>query len=200
MDATGKRDWSLIVAGIALVIVGVVFLFSPAVTLVTLAVVAGVGLLAVGAVDLVSYIRFREEWGLSGWPLAYAICDLLLGAVLLIHPLVSAAVLPWLVAIALAVYGVFEIVAAVRIRNGGTRMKVEMKSGSGVDVAFDTKDAWGWALFGGIAAIACALLFFFFPGTFAIVLAAFLIVRGVMLAVYGVDVPTAIGSSAAAHR
>lgn len=199
MDAQGKRDWTLVVAGVALIVLGVVFLMSPAMTLVTVAVVAGVGLVAAGVLDLISYARFREEMSMSGWVLAYAICDILLGAALLIHPLVSAAVVPWLVGACLLAYGAFELVAAWRIRSGGSAMRVDMARELGIAVAEDATRGWGWVLFGGVVAIACALAFFFLPATFAIVLSAFLVARGAMLIAYGASVRSVAGGMAAHH-
>lgn len=189
MNAESKRDWSLVIAGAALVILGVVFLMSPLMTLVTIAMVAGIGLVAVGIVDTISYFRFRKEWDLSGWNLAYAVFDILLGAALLLHPLISAAVLPWVVGVFLAIYGILEIVAAVEIRSSGSEVQVdvmeELENGLVSSVSYSR--GWGWVLFGGIAAILCAMLFFFLPASFAIALSAFLVVRGATLAAYGVS-------------
>lgn len=188
MNAESKRDWSLVIAGAALVILGIVFLMSPMATLVTIALVAGIGLLAVGILDGVSYFRFRKEWSLSGWNLAYAVFDILLGIALILHPLVSAAVMPWIVGVFLAIYGVFEIIAAVEIRNGKEIDVTTVEElDDGLIAATSYSRSWGWALAGGIGAILCALMFFFLPATFAIALSAFLIVRGATLAAYGVS-------------
>lgn len=196
MNEGSGRDWSLVVAGIALVILGIVFLFSPTMTLVTIAVVAGIALVAVGLVDLVLYLRYRHERGISGWAVAYAVCDILLGAVLLIHPLVSAAVIPWLVGVCLIAYGVLEIVAAWRIRSTGLRIRVDMARSLGVGMATSTAEGWGWVLAGGIAAIVCGLLFFFVPAVFAVILSAFLIARGAMMAAYGVSDKSSVDAAA----
>lgn len=188
MNAESKRDWSLVVAGAALVILGLIFLMSPVLTLVTIAMVAGVGLVAVGILDAVSYFRFRKEWNLSGWNLAYAVFDIILGGALMLHPLVSAAVMPWVVGVFLAIYGILEIIAAVEIRNGKeVDVSTVEEFSDGMISAVSYSRSWGWVLVGGIGAILCALLFFFLPATFAIALAAFLIVRGATLAAYGVS-------------
>lgn len=184
MSMVGKRDWGMVAAGIALAIVGVIFLMAPGLTLVTLAVVAGAALLAVGVVDTVTYVRYRKERKLTRWALAYALCDMVLGAALLIHPLVSAAVIPWIVGIFLAVAGVFDVVAALRLRGEGEIVLIEETPG-GVEFAEDSSAGWGWVLFGGLLSVAVALTFFFLPETFALFLSFYLMVRGIMLAVYG---------------
>ena len=40
MEATSKRDWGMFAAGVALIIVGFVFLWAPGLTLVSIAAVA----------------------------------------------------------------------------------------------------------------------------------------------------------------
>lgn len=189
MTTESKHDWSMVIAGVALIVLGAVFLASPALTLITVAMVAGVGLIAVGIIDAISYFRFRKEWKLSGWNLAYAVCDILLGGALLLHPLVSAAVFPWLVAAFLVAYGVMEIITAVQMRSSGAEVQVDVVEdlGTGLPVEASYSRGWGWVLFGGIAAILCAILFFALPATFAVVLSAFLVVRGATLAAYGVS-------------
>ena len=105
MDIKVGRNWGLFAAGIALVIIGFVLLMVPGLTLVSIAVIAGCMFLAAGIVDAYAYFKYREAEGLSGWALAYAICDIILGVLFIVHPIASAVVIP------------FEIVAAVRFHS-----------------------------------------------------------------------------------
>lgn len=196
MDTAGKRDWGMVAAGVALAIVGVVFLVAPAITLVTLAVVAGVALFAVGLVDAILYFRYREERKLTRWALAYAVLDMVLGFAMLVHPLISAAVIPWIMGVFLMVAGVLNLMAAWRMHQGKDVLRIEEISGLGIDMVVDESEGWGWMLFAGLLAIAVAMTFFFVPASFALFLSFYLVVRGVMLAIYGV---TANHMTAEAH-
>lgn len=188
MNAASKHDWGMVLAGLALVILGVVFLMAPGLSLVTIAALAGGMLIAVGVVDAILYFRHRKERGLTGWALAYAALDILLGIALFAHPLISASVIPWIVGIFLTVYGVLEIVAAWRMRKGASSMRIGTVRELGVGVASDPSEGWGWVLFGGVLAILVALTFFFIPAAFILFLSFYLVARGVMLAVYGLIV------------
>lgn len=171
MDMKVGRNWGMFAAGIALIIIGFILLMVPGLTLVSIAVIAGCMFLAAGIVDAYAYFRYRKSEGLSGWALAYAICDIVLGVLFIVHPIASAVVIPWVMGIFVCAYGIFEIVAAVRFRR-------EMSG-------------WGWTLFAGIVSVLCGISFFLFPGTFALFLGFFLMARGVQMAVYGVTLPQA---------
>lgn len=171
MDIKVGRNWGLFAAGIALIIIGFVLLMVPGLTLVTIAVVAGCMFLAAGIVDAWAYFKYRKSVGLSGWALAYALCDIVLGVLFIIHPIASAVVIPWVMGIFVIAYGIFEIVAAVRFHS--------------------VLSGWGWTLFAGIVSVLCGIAFFVAPGTFALFLGFFLMARGVQMAVYGVSLPQA---------
>ena len=117
MDIKVGRNWGLFAAGIALVIIGFVLLMVPGLTLVSIAVIAGCMFLAAGIVDAYAYFKYREAEGLSGWALAYAVCDIILGVLFIVHPIASAVVIPWVMGIFVVAYGIFEIAAAVRVRD-----------------------------------------------------------------------------------
>lgn len=178
MEAVSKRDWGMFAAGVALIIIGFVFLWVPGLTLVSIAAVAGAMLLAVGAFDVYTYVRYRQSLDLSGWLIAYAICDIILGIMFLVHPIVAAAVIPWLAGAFVVAYGIFEIIAAARLRRA---------------------ISWGWLLLAGVVSVLCGVFFFIWPASFALFLGFFLMMRGVTLAVYGVA-PRTMPSDAATHH
>lgn len=171
MDIKVGRNWGMFAAGIALIIIGFVLLMVPGLTLVSIAIVAGCMFLAAGIVDAFAYFKFRKTEALSGWALAYAICDIVLGVLFIVHPVATSAVIPWVMGIFVVAYGIFEIVAALRFHA--------------------VLPGWGWVLFAGIVSLFCGLAFFIWPGTFALFLGFFLMARGVQMAVYGVTLPQA---------
>lgn len=164
---TAGRDWGLFFAGIALVIAGIIIYFWPGLTLVSIAIIAGILLLVGGVFDLVSYFRLRGTGLTSGWAVVNAICSIILGIMFLVHPMVSATVIPLLAGAFVLVYGIIAIVAAISLRQAGT--------------------SWGLMLLNGIVSILCALMFMFMPASFAIFLSVFLIMRGVTMCVFGLS-------------
>ena len=166
MNAIKKHDAGLIVAGILLIVCAFLFLLAPGVTLVTLTAIAGAAFLVSGIFDVITYVRFREAMSLSGWALAYAVLDIVIGLMFLIHPIAFAAVIPWVIGFFFAVFGVVEIVGSLRIRKGGAPM-------------------WGWMLFSGIVSVLCGITFFVAPASFSIFLSVFILMRGVSLVFYG---------------
>lgn len=166
MQTEKKRDWGVIVAGVLLVVCAFVCLMMPGVTLVTITMIAGAGFLVSGIMDVIEYARFRRQLMLSGWALAYAILDILIGAMFLFHPLAFSVVLPWLIGGFFVAFGVFEIVMAVRGRSVGMPL-------------------WGWAVFSGVVGVICGIMFFLNPAMLSIFIALFMIMRGATLLVFG---------------
>lgn len=165
------RDWGMFAAGAALVLMGFAVLVFPGLTLVTLATVAGVMFLVSGAFDLVAFARYRKDLVGAGWVLLNAVCNIVLGLVFLLHPLVTASVIPWVVGVFVIAYGVFASIAAFQLHKLGS--------------------SWGLMLANGIVALLCGVVFVVLPDVFALFLGMLLIMRGVTMAAYGVASPAA---------
>ena len=156
--SASKHDWGLIFAGVALAAAGFFCMLAPGLTIVTIAAVVGAFFLVAGVFDIISYIRLRNILPRSGWELAYAIIDVLLGLIFLLHPLAFSAVVPWLVGVCFVAFGVFEVIASVKAHGWGVPM-------------------WGWALFSGVLNVLCGIAFFVTPQMLSVFLAIILLVR-----------------------
>ena len=172
MQTTTERDWGLVLGGIALAIAGLVLMFWPGLTMVTLATVAGIMFIAAGVVDAINMFRFRHVRGISVWAVINALCNLILGVLFLIHPITGAVVLAWFVGAFVIAYGVFAITAAIGLRKSGV--------------------SWDWMLCNGIVSVICGAGFFFLPEMIVYFVSFFLIIRGVTMAVYGATAPQAL--------
>lgn len=166
MDTIKQHDGGLIVAGVVLIIASFAVLFAPGLTLLAIALIASVAFLVSGVFDIVNFVRFHKSMNLSGWAVVYAALDIILGLILLVHPLIFSAVIPWIVGAFFLVYGIVEAIGSFQVRSA----KVSR---------------WGWMLFSGIVGVLCGMMFFVIPETFSIFLSVFLLVRGVSLVVYG---------------
>ena len=82
MNTVKKHDAGLIVAGVLLVLCAFLLFFAPGVALVTLTAIAGAAFLVSGVFDIVAYVRFRAAMSLSGWAVAYAALDIVVGLML----------------------------------------------------------------------------------------------------------------------
>lgn len=170
--SSGKRDWGLLFGGVALFAAGLIIAIWPGLTLVALATFAGIMLLLSGVFDLVTYVRFRKTMDRSVWVLVNALCSIALGAVFVLHPAITAAVIPWLIGAFVMAYGVAAIVGATRLRRMGP--------------------GWGLMLANGIVSVLCGLSFILMPATFVVFLGIFLMMRGVTMAVFGVMAPRSV--------
>ncbi len=166
-------DWGAFFVGILVAIAGLIVLAWPGLTMVMLAQIAGIGLLAAAVFDGVKWWRMRNTVQGAGWTLVNGICNLILGIMFLVHPIVAAGVITILVGCFVIVYGGFAIAAGFGMRN---------LVGSG----------WGWMVANGIVAVLCGVLFLMSPEFFAIYLGIFLIMRGVTMSVLGVTAPNQI--------
>lgn len=161
-----KHDWGLIAAGALLILCSFIFLVAPGITLVTITAIAGAAFLVSGVMDLVNYFRYRKAADLSAWAVVYAVCDFVIGAMLLVHPLLYSAVIPWVVGVFFAAFGAMEIFGAFQMRKGEA-------------------PAWGWMLVSGIVSVLCGVMFFVAPASLSIFLSVFVLMRGMSLIFYG---------------
>lgn len=169
-SAQRSIDWGAFFIGILVALAGLIVLAWPGLTLVMLAQIAGIGLLAAAIFDGVKWWRIRGAVDGAGWTLVNGICNLILGIMFLVHPIVAAGVITILVGCFVIIYGGFAIAA-------GFGMRGLMSSG------------WGWMVANGAVSIICGILFLISPELFAIYLGIFLIMRGVTMSVLGVTAP-----------
>ena len=165
-SGTGSKfDWSLILGGLLILIIGAVCIFWPGVTMVTVAIIVGIALLAAAIFDFIVYFRTKDTAAHSAWTLVNGILDVILGILFLANPVIAAEVITIYAGILIACYGIFAIVMAFNLRK--------------------VTDKWWIMLLNGIIAIICGLLFFWSPAFFAIYLGAFLMVRGATMMAFG---------------
>lgn len=164
------KNWQLIVTGILFVFFSAVCLFFPGLTLGSITFMIGAAFVLSGAVHIASYIRDRDVLDLSGLVLAYAILDVLIGLMFVVHPMVFAAVIPWVAGMFTIVFAIYELIGSFVSRKAGFSL-------------------WGWLLISGVLTLVMGMGFFLVPEMFAILIGLFALARGVSLIVLGVNAP-----------
>lgn len=162
----GGRNWGLFVMGLLVAICGFVFLFWPGASLIVITQIAGALLIVAGVFDFVAYAQDRKYGTETGWAIVNGVCCILLGLLFLVHPVVSASVLPFLIGVFVLIYGIISIIAAFGMRGLGP--------------------IWGFMLANGLVALLCGIMFIAMPASFVIFLGIFMIMRGITMCVYGV--------------
>lgn len=162
-------DWGSIFGGILVLLCGIAVIFWPGITLEIIAALAGITLVVAGIFNFISWARNRNTTRGSGWTLAYAICDAVLGILFLIHPLIAAGVITFFLGCLVVIYGVFAIVTSFGVRK--------------------LSNSWWLMLLNGIISLICGYFFMFSPEFFAIFLGVFLVMQGVTMVVYGIFPP-----------
>ena len=174
MPNTSQRDWLLVALGILMIICGFVVAFMPLATLVSITLFAGIAFLVTGVVDIIDYFRFRTLFNVPGWALLYAVLDIVVGILLILHPVVLSELLPWLVGIGVILFGVFEIFGSLQVRR------------------LPGSAPWGWMLVSGVLGVLCGIAFIVSPTLLAFVIAWFVVLRGITLAVFGFAAKTGL--------
>jgi uncharacterized membrane protein HdeD (DUF308 family) len=130
--------WLLLLIGLILIATGIWIFASPAAAYVSLSILFGVSILIIGIFETAFAISARgsiEGWG---WMLASGVLDLIIGIYLLMYPVVTMAILPFILGFWLMFRGFSAFGFAF-----------DMKS-------YGSKD-WGWLLL-----LAIAIIFFGF--------------------------------------
>lgn len=168
VSAITGRNWQLIIAGVLLVLFGVVALVFPGLTLASMAFMVGAAFLFSGIVNIVTYLRDRDSLDLSGYVLAYGIVDVLVGLMFLVHPVVFSVVLPWVAGLFVIVFAIYEIIGSFAVRRGGFSL-------------------WGWILVSGIASLLIGVSFYIWPEMLALYVGLFALLRGASLVILGAN-------------
>lgn len=148
MDHAVKNWWLSLVLGILYIGVAVCLMFAPLSSYVALSVVFSISMLISGILEILFAIsnKHLSSWG---WYLAGGIIDLLIGIYLVVYPMVSMEIIPFLIAFWLMFRGFSSTGYAMDLKRYGTR-------------------DWGWYMAFGILAILCSLLILWQPAVGAL--------------------------------
>lgn len=108
--------WVILIQGIALLVLGFLFLTAPAATLVSVIWILGLYWLIGGIMDIVSIFINKTAWG---WKLFSGIIGIVAGVLIMNHPLWSAVLVPSTLIIIFGVMGiVIGVIGIVRAFQG----------------------------------------------------------------------------------
>lgn len=173
-STTAKQVWYWpVLRGVLAIIFGIVALSWPDKTAAVIIWVVGIFAVVDGVVEIVEGIRRRGTGNGTAVLVTMGVLSLAVGVVLLVWPGKTAIVLTWIVGFWAVVYGLFQTVASLDLRE---------VPGSG----------WGWGVVAGLLGIVFGVLVLFNvnAGLVSIVwlLALFAIVWGVMLVAFGFQI------------
>jgi uncharacterized membrane protein HdeD (DUF308 family) len=167
--ALASNWWSLVIRGIAAILLGVVTFAWPGITLAALVLLYGAYALVDGVMAIIGAVRAAQSHERWGALLIEGIAGIVAAAITVAWPGITALALVFVIAAWAIVTGVFELVAAVRLRKYVT-------------------GEWLLAL-GGIASIAFGVLIVIAPLAGALVIAlwvgAYTLVFGVLMIALG---------------
>ena len=172
MIALADNWWAFVLRGIAAVIFGILTFLMPGMALLTLVFLFGIYAIVDGVLSIVAAFRRTRAPGDPPWwaLLILGIVSIIAGALAFLLPGLSAFALLMVIAAWMVVTGVFQIVAAVRLRK-------------------QIRGEWVMVL-SGVLSIVTGTLIALFPGPGALAMlvwiGAFAVAYGVLLIVLGV--------------
>ena len=158
-----KTNWWLVVGGIVLILFAVGTFAAPAFFLELVTILAGFAFLFSGLTNVITYFRWRPMPGAAG-TLLMAVLDIVVGVLMLAYPIALEPVIPWMFGAVFVVFGIMEIV--------GTQPLGQIVPESRVIMVIS-----------GILTVIVGVMFFVWPASLSIWIAAFALIRGVTLIV-----------------
>lgn len=144
-----KNWWMSLILGLLYVGVALCLMFSPVGSYIALSIVFSISMLVSGLLEISFAIGNKKHVSSWGWYLAGGIIDLILGLYLVVYPMVSMEVIPFIIAFWLMFRGFSATGYAMDLRRYGTR-------------------EWWWYMAFGVLAILCALLILWQPAVGAL--------------------------------
>jgi uncharacterized membrane protein HdeD (DUF308 family) len=164
-EEAGRHWWVLAVRGACAVLFGILAIFWPLITLLTLVILFGAFAIVNGALTLVGAFRGEHPRDSKIWMIFSGVLGIIAGIVAWLWPGITALALLMLIAAYAIVIGAIEIIAALRRRES-------------------VETGW-WYLVSGVLAVIFGVLLFAWPASGALALTwligAFAIVYGVSL-------------------
>lgn len=168
LQPLARNWWVFLIRGLVAIAFGLLALFYPAVTLVALVLVYGAFALIDGVFALLSALQGKEGMGPRGWLALVGVLGIAAGLVTYLWPGLTALALLTVIGVWALVYGIVEIVGAIRLRK-------------------EIEHEW-LLLFHGALAVLFGLLVLVRPGAGALALiwliASFALVSGVLFVIF----------------
>lgn len=159
-----QQWWVFLLRGILAIIVGITAIFMPGVTLTILIILFGTYMVIDGIFTLISAANNWKTLKNKGWYIVAGLLNITIGVLTFISPITTAVALIYLVAFWAFVIGIFEIAAAIRLRN---LIKGE-----------------GWYISAGALSILFSVLIMFYPIAGALTLSVMFGVYTLILGVF----------------
>lgn len=151
LDFQVKNTWTSLLLGILYIIVAICLLTAPISSYVALSVIFSISILISGILEILFSFSNKKNMSSWGWYLAGGFIDLFIGIYLVVYPLVSMEIIPFIVAFWLMFRGFTLCGYSTDLKRYGTR-------------------EWGWYLTIGILTIICSFIILWQPGFGAIYL------------------------------
>lgn len=164
-----RHWWALVLRGILAVLFGILVIVWPGLALTSLIYLVGAYMFVDGIFAIAGSLTQREHYQPWWLTLIEGIIGVIAGIIAFVYPGLTAFTLLYIIGFWAILTGVFEIAAAIRLRQV-------------------VRDEW-LLLLSGVLSILFGLFVFFFPGAGALailsIIAAYAIIFGVMLVILG---------------
>lgn len=143
-QSSAKNWWLSLLLGVLFILLGLWVISTPLSSYISLSVFFSISIFISGIFGIVFSISNRKQMEGWGWHLAGALLDIIIGTLLLAHPLLTMAILPIYVGVWVLFRGVFGIGLSFQLKSFGT-------------------PRWGWLLFVGITTVLFSFLLLLNP-------------------------------------
>lgn len=147
-----KNWWISLLIGILFVIGAFILIFNPIESYGILSIAFAIFMFIEGVFEIIFAFSNKNILPGWGWYFALGVFTFLLGLLLILHPSVTEAIIPFILAFWLLIRGFSMIGASIELHQFGNRN-------------------WGWYLALGVLSVLCAVGIFFFPivGAFSVI-------------------------------
>lgn len=122
-DSTSTNWYMVLIKGLIMILLSVLIFMSPGGALLTYAIYIGIGFIVAGVALVIRGFSAKGVLSNWGWILLEGVLDIILGFILLAHPDLTAAILPFVFGFYATFYGFFLIIDGFS-GTGGGGMKV----------------------------------------------------------------------------
>ena len=161
---TVKNWWMLLIAGLLLIIGGIVVFVNPVESYITLSMMFGIMMLITGLAELIIAITSHNFFAIRSYTIVGGIIDMIIGILLCCNIGVTAIILP-------IILGVYLLYHSFMIIGFGSDLE-----------AFNVK-GYGWPLAGGVVLLILSILILINPFSFGT--SAVVILTGIALIIMG---------------